>query len=71
MFVVVALVGGVTTTVVDVVDVVAVRDGDMATSLAVCVFVSDVLGVGSSHFAPSSRNRWEIRSAVPTRCHIN
>jgi hypothetical protein len=41
--------------------VVAVRDGDMPTSLAVGVFVSDVLGVRSSHFGPSTRSRWEIR----------
>jgi hypothetical protein len=68
--VVVAVVSLVQVSVVDVVDVVAVRDGDMPTSLAVGVFVSDVLGVRSSHFGPSARSRWEIRSA-PNRCHIN
>jgi hypothetical protein len=61
--VVVAVVGSVQVSVVDIIDVVAVRDGDMPTSLAVDVLVSDVLGVRSSHFGPSSRNRWEIRSA--------
>jgi hypothetical protein len=68
--VVVAVVGFVQVSVVDIIDVVAVRDGNMPTSLAVGVVVSDVLGVHSSHFGPSSRSRWEIRSA-PTRCHIN
>jgi hypothetical protein len=47
MFVVVALVGGVTTTVVDVVDVVSVRDRNMAAAIAVDVvmfpFVNGVL----------------------------
>jgi hypothetical protein len=46
MFVVVALVGGVTTTVVDVVDVVSVRDRNMPAALAVDVVmpvVNDVL----------------------------
>ena len=37
MFVVVALMGGVTTTVMDVVHVVAVRDGDMPTPLGMHV----------------------------------
>lgn len=68
--VVVAVVSLVQMSVVDVVDVVAVRDGDVPTSLAVGVFVSDVLGVRSSHFRPSTRSRWEIRSA-PNRSHIN
>jgi len=68
--VVVAVVSLVQVSVVDVVDVVAVRDGDMPTSLAVGVFVSGVLGVRSSHFGPSTRSRWEIRSA-PNSCHIN
>ena len=68
--VVVAVVSFVQVSVVDIVDVVAVRDGDMPTSLAVGVFVSDVLGVRSGHFGPSSRSGWQIRSA-PTQCHIN
>lgn len=40
MFVVVALMGGVTTTIVDVVHMVIVRDGNMATSLTVRVVVA-------------------------------
>lgn len=58
--VVVAVVGFVQVSVMDIVDVVAVRDGNMPTSLTVGVVVSDVLGVHSSHFGPSSRSRWEI-----------
>jgi hypothetical protein len=68
--VVVAVVGFVQVSVMDIVDVVAVRHSDMPTTLAVGVFVPNVLGVHSSHFGPSSRSRWEIRSA-PIRCHIN
>ncbi len=41
----VAFVGGVTVPIVDVVDVVAVRDGDMSAALPVGVTVSGVLGV--------------------------
>ena len=45
MVVVVARVCGVTMTIVDVVDVVAVGDGDVAAALAVDVIVAGVLGV--------------------------
>jgi hypothetical protein len=41
----VAFVGGMAVPVVDVVDVVAVRDGDMSAAFAVGVTVSGVLGV--------------------------
>ena len=40
VFVVVALVGGVTAAVVDVVDMVTVRDGDVAAPLAMRVIVA-------------------------------
>ena len=45
MVVPVAFVGGVAVPVVDVVDVVAVGDGDMSTAFPVGVIVSRVLGV--------------------------
>jgi hypothetical protein len=45
VFVVVTLVGGVTTTVVDVVDVVTMRDSNMAATLAVRVVMLRVDGV--------------------------
>ena len=45
MVVVVARVCGVTMTIVDVVDVVAVGDGDVAAALAVDVIVAGVLGM--------------------------
>ncbi len=45
MIVPVAFVGGVAVPVVDVVDVVAVGDGDMSAAFAVGVVVSRVLGV--------------------------
>ena len=49
VFVVVTLMGVVMTPDVDVVDVVAVWDGDMPTPLAVGV-MADVFGVPSGHF---------------------
>jgi hypothetical protein len=45
VFVVVTLMGGVTTTIVDVIDVVAVRDGDMTAPLAVHVVMPLVSAV--------------------------
>jgi hypothetical protein len=45
VLVVVALMGGVTTTIVDVVDVVAVRDGDVTATLAVHVVMPLMGGV--------------------------
>jgi hypothetical protein len=45
VFVVVALVRGVTTTIVDVVDMIAMRDRDMAATLAVHVVMLRVGGV--------------------------
>ncbi|GAA4996971.1 hypothetical protein GCM10023317_26950 [Actinopolymorpha pittospori] len=45
MLVVVTRVPGVSVAVVHVVDVVGVRDGDVAAALAVLVIVADVLGV--------------------------
>jgi hypothetical protein len=53
VFVVVFAVRGVPVPVVDIVDVVAMRDGDVAASLAVRVGVLWVFNVLSAHFSYS------------------
>jgi hypothetical protein len=68
VFVVVALMGGVTTTVMDVVHVVAVRDGDMPTPLGMHVVMANVLFVRRCHLGPSSRSRRDSRFS--SRYHL-
>jgi len=53
----VAFVRGMTVPVVDVVDVVAVRDGDMSAALPVGVVVVGVLDVGGAHGCSSCECR--------------
>ena len=67
MFVVVALVNGVTTTVVDVVDVVAVRDRNMTAAIAVFVFVSNVFGVHRAHYTSLPRTVARRTVSTPVR----
>lgn len=49
MFVVVVVVNGVTMSIVDMVDVIAVRDCDVTAAVAVRVIVAGVLGMRGRH----------------------